>query len=104
MADQSHPFVVKQAEMKAAGATMDGQWMMNNCKRNIIIHTLAANGGECTYDIMFKVSDEVHCDILAAALGSVKREKAIMNNNYYSCDAAVILFAGGGEEGPQHQP
>ena len=27
-------------QFEAKGAEMDGQWMMNNCKRNLVIHTL----------------------------------------------------------------
>ena len=65
---------------------MDGQWMSNNAKRNLIIYELNKAGGEATYEALFQVSDSVHCDILAAALGSCKRDKAV------TFDGMMLLY------------
>ena len=37
----------------------DVQYLMNMAKKYIILDTLAANGGKCTYEALFARSDEV---------------------------------------------
>jgi len=55
----------------------DPQYMMNMAKKYVIIDTLAANGNECTFKTLFEKADEMHCDVLTAALNSLKRKKAV---------------------------
>ena len=55
----------------------DPQYMMNMAKKFVIIDTLLANNGECTFDTLFAKADELHCDVLTAALNSVKRKKVV---------------------------
>lgn len=55
----------------------DPQYMMNMAKKYVILDTLAANDGECTFLKLFEKADELHCDVLTAALNSMKRKKAI---------------------------
>ena len=37
----------------------DVQYLMNMAKKYVILDTLAANGGTCTYEALFARSDEV---------------------------------------------
>ena len=37
----------------------DVQYLMNMAKKYVILDTLAANGGKCTYEALFARSDEV---------------------------------------------
>ena len=55
----------------------DPQYMMNMAKKYCIIDTLTANGGSCTFKVLFEKSEELHCDVLTAALNSLKRKKAV---------------------------
>lgn len=55
----------------------DPQYMMNMAKKYVIIDTLAANGGECKFSVIFDKADEMHCDVVTAALNSLKRKKAV---------------------------
>ena len=55
----------------------DPQYMMNMAKKFVIMDTLTANGGECTFEALFAKSEELHCDVLTAALNSMKRKKAV---------------------------
>ena len=55
----------------------DPQYMMNKAKKEVIMNTLAANGNECTYGKLFEAAEEAHCDVLAAALLSLKRAKVV---------------------------
>ena len=50
-------------------------------KKYVIIDTLAANGGECKFLTLFEKADELHCDVLTAALNSLKRKKAVSYDN-----------------------
>ena len=51
--------------------------MMNKAKKEVILDTLKANDGKCTYQVLFDVAEEKHCDVLAAALKSLKKAAAI---------------------------
>ena len=51
--------------------------MMNMAKKYCILDTLAANGGEATFLQLFEKAEELHCDVLTAALNSMKRKKAV---------------------------
>ena len=51
--------------------------MMNKAKKDVIMDTLQANGGECTYEVLFAKAEELHCDVLAAALKSLKKAKVV---------------------------
>ena len=76
----------------------DVQYLMNMAKKYVILDTLVANGGKCTYSTLFERADEVsthhiavsscaaaparparqlHCDVLAAAVKSLKKSKAV---------------------------
>ena len=55
----------------------DPQYMMNKAKKEVIIDTLKANGNKCTYEKLFEVAEEKHCDVLAAALKSLQKAKAV---------------------------
>ena len=39
--------------------------------------TLKANSNKCTYETLFKAAEEAHCDVLAAALKSLKKSKVV---------------------------
>eukprot|EP00308_Calcidiscus_leptoporus_P003441 CAMPEP_0119397648 /NCGR_PEP_ID=MMETSP1334-20130426/140442_1 /TAXON_ID=127549 /ORGANISM="Calcidiscus leptoporus, Strain RCC1130" /LENGTH=97 /DNA_ID=CAMNT_0007421493 /DNA_START=147 /DNA_END=440 /DNA_ORIENTATION=+ len=55
----------------------DPQYMMNMAKKHAIINTLAENGGQCTFKQLFDKAEELHCDVLTAALHSLKRKKVV---------------------------
>ena len=55
----------------------DVQYLMSMTKKYVILDTLVANGGKCTYEVLFARSEELHCDVLAAALKSLKKSKAV---------------------------
>jgi hypothetical protein len=55
----------------------DPAYMMNMAKKYVILDTLVANGGKCTYEVLFAKSEELHCDVLAAAVKSLKKAKAV---------------------------
>lgn len=55
----------------------DVQYLMSMAKKYVILDTLVANGGKCTYEVLFARSEELHCDVLAAALKSLKKSKAV---------------------------
>ena len=55
----------------------DPQYMMNMAKQHVIIDTLKANNKKCTYETLFAKSEELHCDVLAAALKSLKKAKVV---------------------------
>ena len=55
----------------------DVQYLMNMAKKYVVLDTLVANGGKCTYEVLFARSEELHCDVLAAALKSLKKSKAV---------------------------
>jgi len=55
----------------------DPQYMMNMAKKFVIMDTLKANNGESTFMKLFERADELHCDVLTAALHSLKRKKAV---------------------------
>mmetsp|Transcript_45145 Transcript_45145/g.79601 ORF Transcript_45145/g.79601 Transcript_45145/m.79601 type:complete len:82 (+) Transcript_45145:89-334(+) len=51
--------------------------MMNNAKMDIVMATLKANGGKCTFSFLFAEAEKAHCDVLSAALKSMKKDKVI---------------------------
>mmetsp|Transcript_22035 Transcript_22035/g.45011 ORF Transcript_22035/g.45011 Transcript_22035/m.45011 type:complete len:97 (-) Transcript_22035:143-433(-) len=55
----------------------DPTYMMNMAKKYVVLDTLTANGGKCTYAVLFERSEELHCDVLAAAVKSLKKSKAV---------------------------
>ena len=55
----------------------DPQYMMNMAKHHVIKATLLANNNEATFAKLFEVADELHCDVLTAALASMKRKKVV---------------------------
>lgn len=55
----------------------DPQWLMNKAKRDVIIEPLKSKGGSATFADLFLVAEEYHCDVLGAALMSLKRAKVI---------------------------
>ena len=55
----------------------DPQFMMNMAKKYVIMDTLQQHGGECKFGVLFERADELHCDVLTAALNSLKRKKAV---------------------------
>ena len=55
----------------------DVQYLMSMAKKYVVLDTLVANGGKCTYEVLFARSEELHCDVLAAALKSLKKSKAV---------------------------
>ena len=59
----------------------DPQFMMNMAKKYVIMDTLAANGNECTFLKLYEKAEELHCDVLTAALASLKRKKAVAYDN-----------------------
>ena len=50
---------------------------MNMAKKFVIFDVLVANGGETTFGKIFEKSEELHCDVVTAALNSMKRKKVI---------------------------
>lgn len=55
----------------------DPQYLMNMAKKHVIFDTLTNSGGECTFKVLFEKADELHCDVLTAALASMKRKKVV---------------------------
>merc|ERR1712130_324196 len=56
----------------------DAQWLMNIAKRDVVLKTLlAAPNNTTTFEELFKVAEENHCDVLTAAILSLKRKKVI---------------------------
>ena len=55
----------------------DPQAMMNNAKNNVIMATLKAGGNEATFKVLFEAAEAAHCDVLTAALHSMKRKKIV---------------------------
>lgn len=55
----------------------DPQWLMNMAKKFVVFDVLVANGGETTFGKIFEKSEELHCDVVTAALNSMKRKKVI---------------------------
>ena len=72
----------------AVPASDDPQEMMNFAKNTIVVATLENEGGSCTYERLFAVAEEYHCDVLAAAVVSLKRAKKI------TYDGAMLLMPG----------
>ena len=69
-------------------ASDDPQVMMDFAKDTIVVATLEKEGGSCTYERLFAVAEDYHCDVLAAAVMSLKRAKRI----HY--DGAMLLMPG----------
>lgn len=46
-------------------------------KHHVIKATLVKNGNEATFEQLFAVAEELHCDVLTAALASMKRKKVV---------------------------
>lgn len=71
------------------------QYMMNMAKKHVILDTLAAGGGECSFKTLFDKADELHCDVLTAALNSMKRKKAVSYDSelplLYPKDKDVVI-------------
>ena len=51
------------------------QEMMNAAKMDIILATLKSKNGKCTFATLFDVAEEKHCDVLSAALKSMKKAR-----------------------------
>ena len=59
------------------GDSDDPQFMMNKAKKDVIMGTLKLQNNECTYEKLFEAAEAAHCDVLAAALLSLKRAKVV---------------------------
>eukprot|EP00966_Prymnesium_polylepis_P229167 5303101-Prymnesium_polylepis.1 len=46
---------------------------MDKAKMNIVMATLKANGGKCTFTVLFDEAEKNHCDVLSAAIKSMKK-------------------------------
>jgi len=55
----------------------DPQFLMNMAKKYAIFDVLVAAGGETTFGKIFERADELHCDVVTAALNSMKRKKVL---------------------------
>jgi len=51
--------------------------MMNKAKRDVVMKALKDNNNECIYEKLFEEADKQHCDVLAAALKSLKKAKVV---------------------------
>ena len=47
--------------------------MMDKAKMDIVMATLKAKGGKCTFSYLFEEAEKAHCDVLSAALKSMKK-------------------------------
>ena len=47
--------------------------MMDKAKMDIVMATLKAQGGKCTFALLFEEAEKAHCDVLSAALKSMKK-------------------------------
>ena len=47
--------------------------MMDKAKMDIVMATLKAQGGKCTFAFLFEEAEKAHCDVLSAALKSMKK-------------------------------
>lgn len=64
----------------------DVQGMMDLAKNDIVLGTLKKYAGSCSYEVLFEVAEQMHCDVLAAALLSLKRSKQV------EYDGAMLLM------------
>ena len=55
----------------------DPQFLMNMAKHACVMAVLKAKDGKCTFDDIFQKAEELHCDVVTAALNSMKRKKII---------------------------
>ena len=55
----------------------DPQYMMNMAKKHVIMDTLEKGQGKATFLQLFTKAEELHCDVLTAALASMKRKKVV---------------------------
>ena len=53
------------------------QEMMDKAKMDIVMATLKAQDGKCTFAYLFEEAEKLHCDVLSAALKSMKKDKVI---------------------------
>ena len=72
---------MEQLDAWDASKADDPQYMMNMAKKYVIIDTLTKNGGSCTFKVLFERAEELHCDVLTAALNSLKRKKFVTYEN-----------------------
>jgi len=55
----------------------DPQYLMNMAKKFAILDVLRANNGECEFKMIYEKAEELHCDVVTAALNSMKRKKIV---------------------------
>merc|ERR1712087_902154 len=75
----NHSFTSSMDKLAAWDASKadNPQYMMSMDKKYVIIDTLVENKNECTFEKLFEKAEELHCDVLTAALNSLKRKKAV---------------------------
>ena len=75
---------------------------MNVAKKEVVLGTLLRHGHKCTYDDLFQEAERAHCDVLAAALLSLKRAKVVAYDGMMLLhpvhkDVVVTLLDGGAD-------
>ena len=55
----------------------DPQFLMNIAKHACVMTVLKANNNTCTFEVIYQKAEELHCDVVTAALNSMKRKKVI---------------------------
>lgn len=53
------------------------QYLMDMAKKFAVLSVLKAKGGECTFAEIYAKAEELHCDVVTAALNSMKRKKIL---------------------------
>ena len=60
-----------------ASKSDDPQFLMNMAKHACVMSVLKANDGTCKFEAIYQKAEELHCDVVTAALNSMKRKKVI---------------------------
>ena len=73
----SRPITMDKLPEWDASKSDDPQYLMNMAKKFVVMDVLTANGGEATFGKVFEKAEELHCDVVTAALNSMKRKKVL---------------------------
>ena len=74
----------------------DPQFLMNIAKRSVVMSVLkAVPAAAATFETIYQKAEELHCDVVTAALNSMKRKKVISYDKemglLYPVDKDVVI-------------
>jgi hypothetical protein len=78
------------------------QAMMDLAKKEVVLATLSANGGACSFLDIMDAAEQRHCDVASAALASLKRKGKVEFEGMMLLlprDAAVVVRLSGAAAG-----